>query len=144
MSSPPSPKRLLLAFLVAPLAAPVAYVLGTLMVELFRRGKAPSALSILDLLIGVFTLGAPCAYVAALVAGAPIYFLLRRLGLLSRMTVWLGGAAIGAAGALALAPYLRGELFSIRFPWWVAALLGLASAEVFWRMQSVPVPGESR
>lgn len=144
MSSPPSPKRLLLAFLVAPLAAPVAYVLGTLMVELFRRRKAPSALSILDLLIGVFTLGAPCAYVAALVAGAPIYFVLRRLGLLSRMTVWLGGAAIGAAGALALAPYLRGELFSIRFPWWVAALLGLASAEVFWRMQSVPVPGESQ
>jgi hypothetical protein len=144
MSSPPSPKRLLLAFLVAPLAAPVAYVLGTLAVELVRRGNAPSALSILDLLIGVFTLGAPCAYVAALVAGAPIYFVLRRLGLLSRMTVWLGGAAIGAAGALALAPYLRGELFSIRFPWWVAALLGLASAEVFWRMQSVPVPGESR
>ena len=136
MSSPPSPKRLLLAFLVAPLAAPVAYVLGTLMVELFRRGKAPSALSILDLLIGVFTLGAPCAYVAALVAGAPIYFVLRRLGLLSRMTVWLGGAAIGAAGALALAPYLRGELFSIRFPWWVAALLGLTSAEVFWRLQA--------
>ena len=144
MSSPPSPKRLLLAFLVAPLAAPVAYVLGTLMVELFRRRKAPSALSILDLLIGVFTLGAPCAYVAALVAGVPIYFVLRRLGLLSRVTVWLGGAAIGAAGALALAPYLRGELFSIRFPWWVAALLGLASAEVFWRMQSVPVPGESQ
>ena len=144
MSSPPSPKRLLLAFLVAPLAAPVAYVLGTLAVELVRRGKAPSALSILDLLIGVFTLGAPCAYVAALVAGAPIYFVLRRLGLLTRWTVWLAGAAIGAAGALALAPYLRGELFSIRFPWWVAALLGLASAEVFWRMQRVPVPGESR
>ena len=144
MSSPPSPKRLLVAFLVAPLAAPVAYVLGTLVVELFRRGKAPSALSTLDLLIGVFTLGAPCAYVAALVAGAPIYFVLRRLGLLSRVTVWLGGAAIGAAGALTLAPYLRGDPFSIRFPWWVAALLGLASAEVFWRMQSVPVPGESR
>ena len=144
MSSPPSPKRLLVAFLVAPLAAPVAYVLGTLVVELFRRGKAPSALSTLDLLIGVFTLGAPCAYVAALVAGAPIYFVLRRLGLLSRVTVWLGGAAIGAAGALTLAPYLRGDPFSIRFPWWVAALLGLASAEVFWRMQSVPVPGDSR
>ena len=144
MSSPPGPKRLLLAFLVAPLAAPVAYVLGTLAVELFRRGKAPSALSTLDLLIGVFTLGAPCAYVAALVAGAPIYFVLRRLGLLFRWTVWLAGAAIGAAGALALAPYLRGDPFSIRFPWWVAALLGLASAEVFWRIRSVPLPGESR
>jgi len=144
MSSPPSRKRLLLAFLVAPLAAPVAYVLGTLAAELLRRGKPPSALSTLDLLIGVFTLGAPCAYVAALVAGAPTYFILRRLGLLTRWTVWLGGAAIGAAGALALAPYLRGDLFSIRFPWWVAALLGLASAEVFWRMQRVPMWGESR
>ena len=144
MSSPPSPKRLLLAFLVAPLAAPVAYVLGTLTVELFSSGPRHALLSTLDLLIGVFTLGAPCAYVAALVAGAPTYFLLRELGLLSRWTVWLGGAAIGAAGALALAPYLRGELFSIRFPWWVAALLGLVSAEVFWRIRTIPLPGASR
>ena len=144
MSSPPGPKRLLLAFLVAPLAAPVAYVLGTLVVELVSGNASISLLSTLDLLIGVFTLGAPCAYVAALVAGAPIYFVLRRLGLLSRWTVWLAGAAIGAAGALALAPYLRGDPFSIRFPWWVAALLGIASAEVFWRIRSVPPPGESR
>jgi hypothetical protein len=144
MSSPPSPKRLLLAFLVAPLAAPVAYVLGTLAVQMASGNASISPLSALDLLIGVFTLGAPCAYVAALVAGAPMYFLLGRLGLLSRWTVWLAGAAIGAAGALALAPYLRGDPFSIRFPWWVAALLGLASAEVFWRIRSAPAPGESR
>jgi len=141
MSSSPSPKRLLLSFLVAPLAAPAAYVIGTLAVALFRGGNAPSALSTLDLLIGAFVLGAPCAYVAALVAGTPTYFLLRRLGLLTRWTVWLAGAAIGAAGALVLAPYLRGDLFSIRFPWWVAALLGLVSAEVFWRMRSAPSTG---
>ena len=48
------------------------------------------------------------------------------------------------AGALALAPYLRGDFLSIRFPWWVAALLGLASAEVFWRMQRVTYRGASR
>ena len=144
MSSPPGPKRLLLAFLVAPLAAPVAYVLGTLTVELVSGSASLSLLSTLDLLIGVFTLGAPCAYVATLVAGAPTYFLLRRLGLLNRWTVWLAGAAIGAAGAILLAPYLTGDPFSIRFPWWVAALLGLASAEVFWRMRSLPLSGESR
>jgi len=136
MSSSPSRARLLLAFLIAPLGAPVAYVVGTLVVGLFTRGTAVSALSVLDLVIGVFTLGAPCAYVAAIVVGVPVYFLLRRLGLLSRWTVWLAAAAIGAAGAAVLAPYLRGDLFSIRFPWWVAALLGVVSAELFWRLQA--------
>jgi hypothetical protein len=143
MSNSPSRKRLLLAFLLAPLAAPLSYIVGTLVVGVAREGHV-SALSALDLLIGVFTLGAPCAYVAALVVGAPAYLVLRRLGLLSRWTAWLGGAAIGAAGALALAPYLRGDLFSIRFPWWVAALLGLVSAEVFWRLQAVPERGAAR
>jgi hypothetical protein len=144
MFSSPSRKRLILAFLVAPLAAPVAYVVGTLGVELFRRGFAPSARSVLDLLIGVFTLGAPSAYFAALVVGVPTYFVLRRLGVLTRWTVWLGGAAIGAAGALVLAPYLLGELFSIRFPWWTAALLGIASAEVFWRVRGARPSERSR
>jgi hypothetical protein len=145
MFSSPSSKRLLLAFLVGPLAAPVAYVVGTLAVEFVARGGSMKALSTLDLVIGVFTLGAPCAYVATLVAGVPTYFVLRRIGLLTRWTIWLAGSAIGAAGALLLAPYLRGDLFSIRFPWWVAALLGLVSAEVFWQMTRVRVPGgESR
>ena len=140
MSSSPSRSRLLLAFLIAPLGAPVAYVVGTLAVQLLRRGSAVSALSMLDLVIGVFTLGAPCAYVAAIVVGAPIYFVLRRLGLLNRWTVWLAAAAIGVAGAMVLAPYLRGDLFSIRFPWWVAALLGVVSAELFWRLQASREP----
>ena len=136
-------KRLLLAFLVAPLAAPVAYVAGTIGVELFGRGSALSWRSMLDLLIGVFTLGAPTAYAAALVLGVPTYFLLRRAGLLSRWTLWIAGAAIGAAGALVLEPYLRGGFLSIRFPWWVAALLGIASAEVFWRMHGATLSAES-
>ena len=144
MFSSPRGKRLLAAFLVAPLAAPIAYVVGALAVEAFRRGSALSGRSVLDLVIGVFTLGAPSAYFAALVAGVPTYFVLRRLGLLTRWTVWLGGAAIGAAGALVLAPYLHGELFSIRFPWWTAALLGIVSAEVFWRVRGDTAMGESR
>jgi hypothetical protein len=144
MFSSPGAKRLLLAFLVAPLAAPVAYVVGTLCVELLRRGGALSARSVLDLLAGVFTLGAPSAYAAALVLGVPTYFLLRWSGVLSRWTLWIAGAAIGAAGALALEPYLRGGFLSIRFPWWVAALLGLASAEVFWRILRVTLPRAPR
>lgn len=138
MSSPPRAKRLLLAFLIAPLAAPVAYIVGAIVVGLVVRGSWMSTRALQDLFIGVFTLGGPTAYVAAFVVGVPTYFLLRRLGLVSRWTLWLAGAAIGAAGALALAPYLRGDLFTIRFPWWVAAMLGVVSAEVFWRVRGEP------
>jgi len=137
-------KRLLLAFLVAPLAAPVAYILGAIVVGLIVRGSWMSSRALQDLFIGVFTLGGPTAYVAAIVAGVPTFFLLRSLGLVYRWTLWLAGAAIGAAGALVLAPYLRGDLFSIRFPWWVAALLGVASAEVFWRVRGETHPEVAR
>ena len=132
MTSPPAGRRLLLAFLAAPLAAPVAYVLATLAVQLLGSGSAPSMQSALDLVIGVFVLGAPTAYAAAFLVGVPTYFVLRRLGLVSRWTLWLAGAAIGAAGAATLTPWLRGGLFSIDFPWWTGALLGVVSAEVFW------------
>lgn len=144
MFSSPRGKRLLAAFLVAPLAAPIAYVLGTLVVEALRRDSGLSRRAALDLVIGVFTLGAPSAYFAAWVAGIPSYFVLRRFGMLARWTVWLGGAVIGAAGALVLAPYLHGALFSIRFPWWTAALLGIVSAEVFWRILGRTATGASR
>lgn len=134
MTSPPTGRRLLLAFLVAPLAAPVAYILATLAVQTVRSGAIPSAQAARDLVIGVSVLGAPTAYAAAFVVGVPTYFVLRRFGLVSRWSLWLAGAAIGAAGAITLTPWLRGGLFSIDFPWWTGALLGFASAEVFWRV----------
>ena len=134
MTSPPAGRRSLLAFLVAPLAAPIAYVLGSLAVQALRSGSVPSMQSASDLVIGVFVLGAPTAYAAALVVGVPTYFVLRRVGLVHRWPLWLAGAAIGAAGAATLTPWLRGAPFSIDFPWWTGALLGVVSAEVFWRV----------
>jgi hypothetical protein len=124
----------MLAFLVAPLAAPIAYVLASLAVQTVVSGGVPSAQSALDLVIGVFVLGAPTAYAAALLVGVPTYLVLRKLGLVTRWALWLAGAAIGAAGAATLTPWLRGAPFSIDFPWWTGALLGLVSAEVFWRV----------
>ena len=137
MTSPPTGRRLLLAFLVAPLAAPTAFVLAVIAGQAVGTGLA-SARSALDLAIAVFALGAPLAYVATLVAGAPAYFALLAFGLVRRWTVWIGAATIGAATAFALSPYLGKEFFRIQFPWWAGALVGLVSAEVFWRVRERP------
>jgi hypothetical protein len=37
-----------------------------------------------------------------------------------------------------LAPHLRGELFSIPFPWWAGGLLGLAVAAAFGSLLGLP------
>jgi hypothetical protein len=140
MFSSPGGKRLLLAFLVAPLAAPVAFIVAALGVQALGSGT-PSTRSAAELVLAVFALGAPLAYLATFAVGAPMYFTLRALGLVRRWTVWVGGAAIGAAIAIALAPHLRGELFSVLFPWWAGALLGIVSAEVFWRVRSIQSSG---
>jgi hypothetical protein len=136
MFSSPNRKPLLVAFLVAPVAAPIAFVVVALSVQVLKSG-APSVRSVADLVMAVFALGAPLAYLATFAVAAPMYFTLRALGLVRRWTVWLGGAAIGAGVAIALAPLMRGELFSVSFPWWAGALLGIVSAEVFWRVHTV-------
>jgi len=136
MTGPPAGRRLLVAFLVAPLAAPIAFILSALVVELMSSSATPSVHSAFDLALGVFAVGAPIAYAATLAAGAPTYFALQALGLVRRWTVWLGAAAIGAAVAMALSPRLAGDLFSVKLPWWVGALLGMVCAEVFWRLRA--------
>ena len=130
--------RLVLAFAFAPLAAPVTCIAllfaDALTRATFGSESFPSAASAAELVLTVGATGIPVAYAAALIAGAPVYALLRRLGVLSRWTLWLTGGVIGAVVAVLLAPSLHGALFSIPFPWWAGALLGLVSAETFWRL----------
>ncbi|HKH91197.1 MAG TPA: hypothetical protein VKA54_05290 [Gemmatimonadaceae bacterium] len=140
MTSLPTGRRLLLAFLVAPLAAPAAFVLTAVGVEMIGSSATPSVQSAFSLALGVFAVGGPVAYAATLAVGAPIYFVLRALGLVRRWTVWLGAAIIGAAVAMALSPRLAGDLFSVKLPWWAGALLGVVSAEAFWRLGEVDRP----
>lgn len=87
-----------------------------------------------DLVIAVAWVGVPLAYAAALIGGAPTYFLLRRFGAVTAWTLWVAGAVIGSLVALLIRPMLRGDLFSLDFPWWAGALLGAISAEVFRRL----------
>ena len=131
----PDRKRVVRAFLLAPLAAPAAYAAALLAITLSRAVFGSHAMgSVGDLLIAVAWLGVPIAYAAMLAGGAPAYFLLRRLGVLSPWTLWLAGAVIGVVVACLIRPMLRGDLFSIPFPWWVGGLLGMVSAEAFRRI----------
>src|SRR5688572_15472697 len=88
------------AFLVAPLVAPIVCAAVLVLGELVSQGSVPSARSAVSLVLGVFAVGAPLAYAAALVAGWPVYALLRRFGALTRWTLWLAAFAIGAGVAL--------------------------------------------
>lgn len=134
--------RPLRAFLLAPLAAPIACA-AALVADMLVRGLAgtaspPSATAVLELIGVVGMVGAPLAYGAALLVGVPVFLVLRRFDAITRWTVWLGAAVIGAVIAVFLQPRLRGELFSVPFPWWVGAALGLVAAEVFWQLLAVP------
>jgi len=131
-------RRTLRAFLIAPLAAPAAYAGGAIVIELtrelFGRGGSVPVRSLFMLVAMVAAIGAPIAYGAALVVGAPAFLLLRRANVLSRASLLAVGVATGIAVAIVIAPQLRGELFSIPFPWWAGALIGAVSAEAFWRL----------
>ena len=124
-------RALLRALLIAPLAAPAAYAAVILVAEFFASRSMPSVASIFQLVLGVFALGGTLAYGATVLVGLPLFLVLRRFGLASRLTVWPTAGVIGSAVAVLLAPSLRGDLFSIRFHWWTGALLGVLSAEVF-------------
>jgi hypothetical protein len=131
-------RRAVRAFLIAPLAAPAAYAGGVIIIELtrgmFGDGTSVSVRSLFMLVAMVAAVGAPVAYGAALVVGLPAFLLLRRANILSRTSLLGVGAATGIAVSIVIAPGLRGELFSIPFPWWAGGLLGIASAEAFWRL----------
>ena len=136
--------RVVRAFLVAPLAAPVACTLAILGVGVIRElaggPSSPSLGASLQLAVGVFAVGTPVAFAAALVAAILTWGVVRLGNSLSRGVLWSIGAMLGCAVSLVLAPFLRGDLFSILFPWWAGALLGIISAEVCWRM----LPGKRR
>ncbi len=127
-----SARRLILASLVAPLATPLLYWLGLvggMVVDAAKRNSLPeSAVTLLPIVVYA---AAPTAYVAT-VAALALLWLVRRFGALTFYRTVLVGALVGTLTAAIIQPGLRGELFSIPLPPWVGALLGAASAALWW------------
>lgn len=134
-------KPVIRAFLVAPLAAPVLYwiiAFISAVADPTRRGQALG--SPFAGIAFVFVFGGLIAYAVMLVAGVPTYLVLRRAGVLGLASLLVGGVGIGVASAFALAPYLRGDLFSIPLSPLHGAALGAAVAAVFWALTRTPGP----
>jgi hypothetical protein len=130
-------QRLVRASLIAPLTAPLLYyamAIAAALVDPLRRASLGQSFVNSFALVMVF--GAPMAYVATIGIGLPLLWMVRRLAPLTLARTMLVGFLAGVAMAIFLSPSLRGELVSIPLPLWQGALLGGASAAVWYWLAS--------
>ncbi len=123
------------ATVIAPLAVPLLYCLGRLAAVFADPLRRASAGQNLASGVGlVFAFAAPVAYAATLGLALPALWLVRRLWRLTLVTTVAVGLVVGWGVAVALELRLRSDLVSIPLPPWSGALLGAASAAVWWRL----------
>ena len=122
-------KRLWLAWILAPLTAPVVFLLLALVYGL-ATSRDWSMKSIGEYVQGaasVFVFGSLAAYAATAVVGLPAFLLLRKLGLLNYYTMALVGIVAATVYVIVVDWATLSALVL-----GVGALLGWACATVFW------------
>lgn len=87
--------------------------------------------SLRELMI-ITAFGVPMALAAALMWGAPVGYVLHRLGALRAVTVIVTGAVGGALVGLWFAKFQGGDLFRVRMPLPLAVVLGALAGGAFW------------
>lgn len=124
-------RRPVRGLLIGPLAAPLAYWIGILIWAQLGERRFDAFEAVRELQV-ILAFGLPVAYGAALVWGAPAWYLLQRLGWLRSWTLALAGAIGGAGVALLLALAGKGSLFAVRMPWPAGAAIGALAALGCW------------
>jgi len=120
------------AFLLAPLAAPIAYWIDLLVEAAADPARRPFLThGGVDALAISILIGGPIAYAATAIVGIPLWLGRRERGLPIGAAV-AAGALAGAVTALLLAPSLRSELFSIPLGAWRGGALGLITSAIWW------------
>ena len=87
-------KRITLALLLAPLAAPLLYYLWMLFIG---PAEFPTLLDLVISFSVVLIFAAPVSYVSTIVLGMPALYLLRRYGVLSLFSLTVVGIILGLA-----------------------------------------------
>ena len=131
-----NPVRVVIASIVAPMAAPIGFVIPILFIWMFRSyATTPPMLPWIAL---VFIFGTPIAWATMLCVGLPVICILRRLGRYSAFRVILWAAA--APGLLAftlltLSNLQKGASFALAAGSVYALLVALSGAcagGVYW------------
>lgn len=117
--------------LIGPLVAPIAYWIGML-VYVWVRDSGVSVSEALRHLALITAFGLPIAYAAAFAWGAPVLYLLHRLGWLRAWTVIVAGAVGGTFVALLFTYWQQGSLFKVHMPLPGGAVLGALVGGVCW------------
>ena len=131
------PKGLLRAFILAPLAVPIAYWMGALAIALADPARRHAALQAPFAGLGyVMVFGGLIAYGAMLVASWPAIWLVRRGTRGAAVALLAVGGLVGLVTALVLRPYLGSELVRVMLSPPAGAALGGLAGGVFWWLAS--------
>jgi len=118
------------------MVVPIAYWLGGMALAWVRQDWRIDASHALRELLVIVGFGLPIAWAAALVWGAPVLYLLHRLGWLRAWSVVIAGALGGTLVAVGLAFVQQGSLFRVQMPLPAGAVLGaLAGIACWWAGQ---------
>lgn len=127
----PQPKRLLLAFLLAPLAGPLGIAMGMGIPFMVNN---PDPFELMGFILLVYVFATPFVYFFSMVLGLPFYLLLRSTLGLTKPGLIIGWAGVGMASAFCFSgfdlPNRVGEIL-LYLPF---ALGGAAVGFVFWRI----------
>ena len=86
--------RIIRAFLIAPLIAPIIYLFGAILLNIGGEFKLRELLS---LTMVVLFIAAPVSYIATALIGIPYYYILKRMNNLTRANLIIGGSVLGIA-----------------------------------------------
>lgn len=117
--------------LTAPLLAPISYWIGLLIWGRLDQRRFDGFEALRELKV-ILLFGTPVAYAAALVWGAPVLYLLHRLGWLRLLPVVLAGAIGGIGVAVLFTVGQQGSLIQVRMPWTGGAAIGALAALACW------------
>ena len=127
--------------LIGPMVAPIAYWIGV-MVYAWVRDFRLSWFQALRELVMIAAFGLPIAYAAAFIWGAPVLYVLHRLGWLRAATLIVAGALGGTIVAAWFAFEQQGTLIRVHMPLPGGAMLGaLVGGTCWWAGQGKAEPG---